>query len=87
MTFLSEMFSLQAKCGAHLFATSRFIPKITEKFNEGIRLDIRASNEDVQRYLDGHMSQLPRCVLRSSELQEEIKDEIIKAVDGMYVSS
>jgi Cdc6-like AAA superfamily ATPase len=82
---LLEMFSLQAKCGVNLFVTSRVLPEITEKFNESMRLEIRASNQDVQRYLDGHMSQLPGCVLRSSDLQDEIKTAIIKAVDGMYV--
>jgi hypothetical protein len=85
--FLLEIFNLRAKCRASLFVTSRFIPDIDEKFKEGTRLEIRASNPDVQRYLDGHMSQLPGCVLRSSELQNEIKAEIIKAVDGMYVTS
>jgi hypothetical protein len=83
--FLSEIFNLQIKTGANLFATSRFIPEITEKFDEGLRLEIRASNQDVQRYLDGYMSQLPGYVLRSSDLQDEIKTNIIKAVDGMCV--
>ncbi|KAF2195860.1 hypothetical protein K469DRAFT_722891 [Zopfia rhizophila CBS 207.26] len=72
MRFLLEIFNVQAKCQASLFATSRFIPEINEKFKESI-------------YLDGHMSQLPRCVLRSSELQDEINAEIIKAVDGMLL--
>jgi Cdc6-like AAA superfamily ATPase len=85
--FLSEIFNLQAKCQASLFATARFMPEINEKFKESLRLEIRASNQDVERYLDGHMSQLPRCVLHSLELQDEIKAEIIKAVDGMYVTS
>lgn len=82
-TFLSEVFNLQAKYRANLFATSRHIPEITERFNESLRLEIRASNQDVQRYLDAHMSQLPGCVLRSSDLQNEIRNDIIKAVDGM----
>ena len=86
MRFLSEMFSLQAKCQASIFATSRFIPEIDEKFKESIRLEIRASKQDVQRYLDGHMLQLPGCVLRNSKLQDEIKAEIINAVNGMYVT-
>lgn len=34
MRFLSDIFNLQAKCQARLFAPSRFIPEITEKFNE-----------------------------------------------------
>ena len=50
-----------------------------------MRFKIRASDQDVQRYLDGHMSELPRCVLSSSDLQDEIKTGIIKAVDGMCV--
>jgi hypothetical protein len=85
--FLSEIFNLQEKRQASLFVTSRFIPEFDEKFKESMRLEIRASNQDVHRYLDGHMSQLPGCVLRSSELQNEIKAEIVKAVDGMYVIS
>jgi Cdc6-like AAA superfamily ATPase len=84
--FLSEIFSLQTKCGSNIFATSRSLPDIIERFNNKMQLEIRASNQDVQRYLDGHMSQLPGCVLRSSELQDEIKAKIIKAVDGMYVA-
>jgi hypothetical protein len=58
-----------------------------DKFNECMQLEIRASDEDVQRYLDGQMLQLPSCVLRSPELQDEIKADIIKAVNGMYVTA
>jgi len=87
--FLSEMLNLQAKTGVSLFATSRFIPEIMEEVKGGIciSLEISASDEDVRKYLDGHMLQLPSFVLRSLDLQEEIKTEIIKAVDGMYVPS
>jgi Cdc6-like AAA superfamily ATPase len=85
--FLSEIFNLQEKRQASLFVTSRFIPEFDEKFKESMRLEIRASNQDVRRYLDSRMSQLPGCVLRSLELQNEIKAEIIKAVHGMYVIS
>jgi Cdc6-like AAA superfamily ATPase len=81
--FLSNIFDLQAKTKANLFATSRFIPEITEKFNEGMQLEIRASNQDIQRYLDGHMSQLPTFLLDKPKLQEEITTEIVKAVEGM----
>jgi Cdc6-like AAA superfamily ATPase len=83
-TFLSELFGLQAKCRANLFATSRFIPEITEKFQGSISLEIRASEHDVRRYVDGHISHLPSFVGRSPDLQEEIKTGIVKAVDGMY---
>jgi hypothetical protein len=85
--FLSEIFSLQAKCGINIFATSRFIPEITEKFNGSTSLEIRASNEDVRKYLDGHIFRLPGFVVRNPELQDEIKTEIVRLVDGMYVVS
>jgi Cdc6-like AAA superfamily ATPase len=86
LKFLSEIFSLQTKSVINFFATSRFIPEITEKFNESLQLEIRASDQDVERYLHNHILQLPKCVLNSLGLQEEIKDRILKAVDGMYVS-
>jgi Cdc6-like AAA superfamily ATPase len=86
--FLSEIFSLQAKTRASLFATSRFIAEIEKEFEGSVSLEIRASDEDVRKYLDNHISRLlPSFVLRNLVLQEEIKTEIIKAVDGMYVPS
>jgi Cdc6-like AAA superfamily ATPase len=81
---LSEIFNLQTKVGANVFVTSRFIPEITDKFAGCTLLEIRASEEDIRRYLEGHMSQLPTFVRRSLDLQEEIKTHIIMAVDGMY---
>jgi hypothetical protein len=83
--FLLEIYNLQAKSRANIFATSRFIPEITERFEGSMSLEIRASNEDVRRYLNGHMSQLPGFIRRSQELQDEVKAEIVKAVGGMYV--
>jgi hypothetical protein len=83
---ISEMFNLQDKCGMNLFVTSRFIPEITDRFKGCTWLEIRASHEDLRRYLDGHMVAV-KCVSKSPNLQEEIKDVIVKTVDGMYVYS
>jgi hypothetical protein len=82
---LSEIFNLQANCNSSFFATSRFIPEITKEFKESMSIEIRASDSDVQRYLDEKMSRLRPFVSKNSTLQEEIKMEIIKTVDGMYV--
>ncbi|TEY74291.1 hypothetical protein BOTCAL_0074g00210 [Botryotinia calthae] len=84
-TFMEEILSLQAKIGANLFATSRPIPEIIQKFAGGISLEIRACNEDVRLYLDGRLSQLPAFVRRYPKLQDEIKTEIVKTVDGMFL--
>lgn len=82
--FISEILRLQTNTRTNLLVTSRFIPHITEKFQEGASLEIRATNEDVWRYLDEHLSHLPPFVHRNSDLQELIKTRIVKAVDGMY---
>ena len=80
LTGLSE---LRGECQANLFATSRPISSIESEFVGNQTLEIRASDEDVRRYLDGHMLRLPGFVARSLELQGEIKTAIVKAVDGM----
>jgi hypothetical protein len=83
--FLSGLFNLCTRCRANLFVTSRPLLSIEKEFEGNAILEIRASEEDVRRYLDGHMLRLPGFVTRSPELQEEIKAAIVKAVDGMYV--
>ena len=83
--FLSEVFHLQNKTGANVFATSRLIPEIMKEFEGSISLEIRASKEDMQRYLEGRILELPSFVSRRVDLQEEIKTQILKAVNGMYV--
>jgi Cdc6-like AAA superfamily ATPase len=85
---LAEIFNLQTKTRANFLATSRFIPETVKEFEgRSTRLEIRASDNDLQRYLDGHMSRLPSFALRSPDLQNEVKTAIINAVDGMYVLS
>lgn len=82
--FLSELFDLQAKTAVNLFVTSRFIPEIEKEFNgNSTKLEIRASDEDLQRYLYGHMLKLPAFVSRDTTLQNEVKSAIVKAVNGM----
>ena len=81
--FLTEVFKLQAKCRANLFATSRFIPEIVKKFDGSTSLEIRASVQDVQRYVHNRIADLPSFVERNPKLQEDIKTEIVKAADGM----
>jgi Cdc6-like AAA superfamily ATPase len=86
--FLAELFDLQARTGASLLTTSRFIPEIVKEFEErSVQLEVCASDDDLQRYLDGHMTKLPSFVSRNADLQNEVKIAIINAVDGMYTPS
>ena len=81
--FLSEIFNIRAKSGANLFATSRFISEVTEKFKGCLSQEILASDEDVRRYLDCHMSPRRAFLRKNLELQDEIKTKIVKATKGM----
>ncbi|KAL7912200.1 hypothetical protein GGI35DRAFT_492155 [Trichoderma velutinum] len=84
--FLTELSNLQAKYGVNLFLTSRFIPEIVDHFSKtSTSLEIRASTEDIERYLKGNMYRLPRFVRQNQELQQEIVAEISKAADGMFL--
>ena len=58
-----------------------------KEFEEYISLEIHASDEDVWRYLNSHMLILSSFVTRNHDLQEEIKTEIVKMIDEMYVAS
>lgn len=81
--FISAIHSLRKKTRAKFFVTSRPIPDMGKIFQPCLSREIAASNEDVRTYLNGHMSLLRKFVLNRPELQEEIKTEITKAVEGM----
>jgi Cdc6-like AAA superfamily ATPase len=83
--FLLELFNLRRRYGANIFATSRPIPEITHEFEGSMSLEVRATPEDVKRYLDGNILRLPRFVVSNPRLQDEIKTTIVKLVDGMCV--
>ncbi|KAJ4191037.1 hypothetical protein NW767_011072 [Fusarium falciforme] len=84
---LKALFALQKSCGASLFMTSRIMPAIQEYFTERfMELEIRASKEDVHRYLESRVDSLPNVVQSSPELREDIKTGVARAVNGMYVA-
>lgn len=78
--FIKGLFDFQ-KCGANIFATSRSIPDVTDKFDGSTRLAIRASDEDIRRYVDGQISHGESATLR--DMQAEASTGIMRAADGM----
>lgn len=84
--FLDELLGLQSRCGTNLLMTSRFIPEIAGSLGSQTTLEIRPSDNDVRRYLDGRMSQLPGFIRHDRAFQDYIKDGIVRAVNGMFVS-
>jgi Cdc6-like AAA superfamily ATPase len=83
--FMKELFSLQANTGCRIFATSRPILGIPEEFQRqgSSILKIRASEEDMQRYLDGHIKQVSIFVREVPGIERKIRSAITKAADGM----
>lgn len=67
----------------NLLTTSRYIPSLTLEFHQPLCLDIRASPEDIRRYVEGHISDLPHCVRNNMVMQEAIANAIVDAVKGM----
>jgi len=74
---LSKIFDLQRNCKASLFATSRFITEIEDRFKGSIVKEIRAASEDIHRYLAWQVCGGTPGTAKS------VSDTIIGAVDGM----
>ncbi|KAI1737533.1 ankyrin repeat-containing domain protein [Xylaria scruposa] len=86
-TLLSYLFTLRTETCTNIFATSRHNPTIQKLF-EGhsmIMIEIKASNEDIRRYIDGRMLHLPTFLHKSKYLQEEVIAKIVEVVDGMFL--
>ncbi|OCK75533.1 ankyrin, partial [Lepidopterella palustris CBS 459.81] len=82
---LAELFGLRTKTDTSLMATSRFVPKVVQYFEGFPTLEIRASDDDVKQFVVGQMHRLPNCIRSNNELQTEIQDRIVRAVDGMFL--
>ncbi|KAI8633129.1 hypothetical protein F5Y19DRAFT_290242 [Xylariaceae sp. FL1651] len=85
MRFLSALFTFRERTGVSIFATSRMIPEIMVRFQGSLSVEIRATKDDIRRYLYGHIKQLPSFVTNQRDLQDEIVEGITKAVDGMFL--
>ncbi|KAI7975791.1 hypothetical protein EIK77_005541 [Talaromyces pinophilus] len=84
-SLLPNLFRLQDECGINIFATSREIPEIMEAFdrNGSTNLPIRASDEDIRIFLSDQMKSLHPRVLDRPSLQEQIKNRIVDAAQGI----
>jgi hypothetical protein len=80
---LSNLRELQQKTDLNLMVTSRSVPDVEEEFKLTPKLDIRANDEDVRRYVKGQIYRLPMCIRSNSELQNLVLEKISGAADGM----
>ncbi|KAK4696453.1 hypothetical protein P7C71_g1460, partial [Lecanoromycetidae sp. Uapishka_2] len=83
---LRRLLSIQARSSANLLITTRPDPSIVSEFIDTPRLEVRASEADIRKYVQEDMNRLPPCVQEDSGLQLKILDGLVKSVDGMYVN-
>jgi Cdc6-like AAA superfamily ATPase len=81
--FLAKLRDLQARRDVRLMVTARSIPDIEDAFRAVLKLEVRASREDVKRFIAGQTYRLPTCIQRSAALQDMVQEKILDAVDGM----
>lgn len=82
-TFIGRLRRLQDLHHFNLMTTSRYIPSLALEFHQPLSMDIRASPEDIRRYVRGHIADLAKCVRRDLGLQETIANAIVDVVEGM----
>lgn len=78
-------FQRQAQIGTSFFATSRPLPVIEKLFDAVVcrRQRVLASNDDIEKFVHGHVDELSGFVSEMPELQREIVNTIINASGGM----
>lgn len=80
---IDKLCSFQASRNVQLLFTSRFVPEVMENFRTSPWLEVRANEEDVRRYVAGHIQRLPKCIQRDEGLKNNVQSKIVEAVDGM----
>ncbi|KAF1955604.1 hypothetical protein CC80DRAFT_549295 [Byssothecium circinans] len=83
--FLARLRDLQEESDVRLMVTSRLLPDILEEFEEAMRLEVQASEEDVKRFVAGQIYRLPNCIQRDPALQDLVQSKIAEAVDGIFL--
>lgn len=79
-----KLLDLQKSADMRLMVTSRFVPDVQDVFRQALRLEVKASDEDVQRFVTGQMHRMPKCV---QKLQDLVQERVVETVGGMLVSS
>jgi hypothetical protein len=84
--FLSAVQTLRGQCGIRLLATSRFLPTIESHsaFLGKPKLEVRASDEDLESYIRSRAGELYGRVVSKPDLPENLVSSTVVATEGMY---
>ncbi|KAK4147138.1 ankyrin repeat-containing domain protein [Dichotomopilus funicola] len=81
-TFVEGLLDLGG-LGVNTFATSRFIPDVTDMFDKDNWLEIRVSDADVAGFVGAQISRAGSDFLK--KVREEATAEIVKAAGGIFL--
>ena len=86
---LQAVETLHRQCSVRYLATSRYFPEIESHsaFCEKPKLEVRASDEDLEKYIRSRASELHRQVASNPDLLENLVSSTVNATGGMYVQS
>ncbi|KAI1451655.1 hypothetical protein F4805DRAFT_82906 [Annulohypoxylon moriforme] len=79
---VSAIFGIQKEYDVNILVTSRFNPDVEDRFAGCPTLEIRAGEDDVRRYLEGHLELLP---IQNPAIEKEILTTIPEVADGMFL--
>jgi hypothetical protein len=80
---LTLLLTIQSKSKANLFLTSLSTSEIMEKLATWPKLEIRAVDEDITKYIHSKAMYLSPCMLENGHVRNEIVRGIINISDGM----
>jgi Cdc6-like AAA superfamily ATPase len=66
-----------------LLVTSRPMPEIGSDYRAALRLEVRATKEDLKRFVAGRICELSVAIRRDTVLQEMVQEKITEAAGGM----
>jgi hypothetical protein len=84
--FLSAVETLRRQCQVRLLATSRPLPTVQSHptFLGKPTLEVRASDEDLKKYIRSRASELHSQVMLKPEFLEDLVTSTVRATGGMY---
>lgn len=77
-----ELLQLHERTGINLFATSRYIPIISDKFSQHPSLPISSHEDDIRLYVEQNLWRISKHI-KSLDLEDQIKERICKTSQGM----
>lgn len=83
--FLEKIFGLQTNCNVNLFITGRQDLDMDGLLHAVTRLEMRAVESELSRYVVWSMYCLPQFVSTKPKLWEEIVSRVVQCADGRYV--